>query len=81
MKEIFAKSQNRISLPFPDNLEFPRVNQATNGTKSLRLLGPKIWNALPEILKTSDSLAEFKRNAKLWDGPTCSCNFCKYNPT
>ena len=34
MKEIFAKSQNRSFLRFPNNLEVPRVNQATYVTKS-----------------------------------------------
>ena len=80
MKEKVAKSQSRSSLRFPKYLEVPRVNQVSYGTKNLRVLRPKIWSALPEHLKTSDSLEEFKRNFKLCDGPTFSCNFCKYSP-
>ena len=37
MKEIFAKSQSRSSLRFLNNLEGPRVNQATCGTKNIRV--------------------------------------------
>ena len=29
------------------NLEIPKLNQATFGTRSIRSYGPKIWNALP----------------------------------
>ena len=78
MNDIFEKSCNRTSSRFPNNLQVPRVNQATYGTRSLRVLGPKTWNAMPEDIKTSATLAEFKRNIKLWEGPTCACNFCKY---
>ena len=40
-----------------------------------RVLGPKTWNALPEHLKILDSLAEFKRNVKLCNGPTYVLQF------
>ena len=78
MNEIFEKSCNRTSSRFPNNLQVPRVNQTTYGTRSIRLLGPKIWNAIPEELKNSSALTMFKQNLKLWDGPTCACKFCKY---
>jgi hypothetical protein len=78
MKEIFKKSCNKSSSRLPNNLEVPRANQVTYGTNSLRVLGPKIWNELPENTKASGTYTKFKENIKLWDGPTCGCNFCKY---
>ena len=78
MQEFFKKPANRISLRFPNNLEVPRVQQVSYGTKSLYSLGPKIWNALPEDLKSSTSFSIFKKNIKRWKGPSCECNFCKY---
>ena len=68
MKEIFEKSGNRNSSRFPNNLKVPRFNQANYGTKSLHILDPKIWNPLPENLKSSSLFAEFKQKLKLWDG-------------
>ena len=40
------------------NLEIPKPNQATFGTRSLSRYGPKIWNAYH--IKTSDNLNSFQ---------------------
>ena len=39
----------------PNNIAFVRTNKNTNGTKSLRSLGPQIWNSLPEHIKAETS--------------------------
>ena len=59
-------------------LEIPKPNQATFGTRSLRSYGPKIWNALPYHIKTSDNLNSFKAIIKCWDGSHCTCRVCKH---
>ena len=35
-------------------------NSATYGDKSLMTLGPKVWNALPEKIKSEASYKKFK---------------------
>ena len=75
MNEIFEKSCNRTSSRFPNNLQVPRVNQTTYGTRSIHVLCPKIWNVILEELKNSASLTMFKRNLKLWDGRPVPVNF------
>ena len=47
------------------NLEIPKSNQVRFGTRSLRYLGPKVWNSLPYHLKSSVNLTIFKTNNKL----------------
>ena len=37
------------------NLEIPKPNQATFGTRNLMSYGSKMWNALPYYIKTSDN--------------------------
>ena len=78
MNSIFKKSNYRSSLRFPNNIEVPQVMQVTYGSKSLRALGPKIWNGLTEEIKSSETLEIFKRNIKNWGGPNCECNMCKF---
>ena len=44
----------------PNNISVVRTNTNTYGTKSLRSLGPQIWNSLPEHIKTETSLTHFR---------------------
>ena len=48
------------------NLDIPKWNQRTFGYKSLKVLGPKIWNNLPYHVKSSDNLDTFKNLLKNW---------------
>ena len=59
------------------NLDIPKWNQKTYGYKSLKVLGPKIWNNLPYHVKSSDNLDTFKNLLKNWDGNLCKCSLCK----
>ena len=62
MKEIFEKrdgnrvTRHRCKL----NLNIPRRNQVTFGTKSLTFYGIKIWNALPVNTETTRYAYAFK---------------------
>ena len=42
----------------PNNIAVVRTNTNTYGTKSLRSLGPRIWNSLPEQIKAETSFAQ-----------------------
>ena len=47
------------------------------GTKSIKFLGPKIWELIPDEMKELESLWEFKRVIKLWKLTSCPCRLCK----
>ena len=51
----------------------------TFGYKSLKVLGPKIWNNLPYHVKSSENLDTFKNLLKNWDGNLRKCNLFKSN--
>ena len=59
------------------NIDVPKVNQVSFGSKSIRSFGPKNWNSLPPRLKSCENLETFKRVIKTWDGITCNCRVCK----
>ena len=59
------------------NLEIPKSNQVRFGTKSLRYLGPKVWNSLRYHRKASKNLTILKTLIKNWNGTVCSCKMCK----
>ena len=81
MTDIFAKKQNNYQLRDNSRHQNDLINQEskafTYGQCSLRVLGPKIWNALPTEMKDSVSLVVFKNLIKTWDGPSCECKLCK----
>ena len=66
MNEIFElrKTNRAVQNQYKLNLEVPIINQVTFGAKSIRYLGPKIWNSLPFHIKSSESLTTFKRIIK-----------------
>ena len=59
------------------NLKVVRANQMKFDEKSLRALGPQLWNRLPPHIKNAGNLSAFKRLIKTWDGLLCKCNLCR----
>ena len=79
MNSIFELKINsrEVRDKYKVNLDIPKWNQRTFCYKSLKVLGPKIWNNLPYHVKSSDNLDTFKNLLKNWDGNLCKCNLCK----
>ena len=59
-----------------NNLVVNRAKTVMFVEKSLRTLGPKIWNSLPKDVKESTLLEKFTKFIKTWYGPECRCNIC-----
>ena len=47
------------------------------GTESIINLGEKLWNMVPENIKSSESLSVFKTKIKYWTPNHCPCRICK----
>ena len=63
MKNIFTSKQNaRVR---HHDLLARSHNTPTYGDKSLKILGPKIWNALATEIKRETSLSKFKKYVNL----------------
>ena len=79
MNEMFElrKTKRVVRNQYKLNLEVPIINQVTFGAKSIRYVGPKIWNSLPFHIKSSESLTTFKRIIKNWDTVSCKCPICQ----
>ena len=77
MNQIFVKSSSRYSSRRPQDLMAPRVNQTKFGLKSIQYEGAKLWNHLPNSIKSAENLEIFKKLIKSWQGPTCKCNYFK----
>ena len=76
MKEVFMKNC-RESSRHPNDLIKQGFKGITYGQRSLRHLGPELWNKLPEEIKTASSLYTFKNLMKTWTNINCNCRMCK----
>ena len=81
MKDIFVKNQDPYGLRNNNRHQYDLTNQGfkafTYGESSLRVLGPKVWNSLPQHFKSEDNLETFKKLIKAWGGYHCKCKMCK----
>ena len=79
INEIFElrKNNRAVRNQYKLNLEVTIINQVTFRVKSIRYLGPKIWNSLPFHIKSSESLKTFKRIIKNRDTVSCKWPICQ----
>ena len=78
MQNLFVMNQSQYSSRQPLNLHLLRVNQTTYGLNSFRYAEVKLWNSLPEDIKSSENLTTFKQLVKTWNGITSRCNLCNW---
>ena len=76
MNEIFHKTA--FSTHRPLDLQVNQNSTTKYGMKSLRSLGPHIWNSLPNNVKSETDYNKFKEFIKDWFGIKCKCNLCSF---
>ena len=78
MNELYNFSQNSVyNLRSGSQLETRNINTVHFGCESTVTLGSKIWKLIPNNIKNSESLAEFKAKIKKWVPKACPCRLCK----
>ena len=83
MKNIFTKNSNlctdNISANTRSNSTFHNYNKPRTvnyGLETLRCLGPKVYDMIPNDIKTSTSEHVFKTKIKKWIPTQCPCRLC-----
>ena len=62
-------------------LFIPPARSSIYGTNSVHFLGSLIWNGLPNLVKSSRSISEFKNVIKKIGNIDCGCMICKRQHT
>ena len=79
MKEIFFKIANLTHRPF--DITVNQNSSTKYDQKSLKSLGPHIWNSLPIEIKEETNYEKFKNYINKWFGVKCKCSICSFlNP-
>ena len=78
MKDIFELQNPSYNLRSSCN-QFRRENIKTvhYGLQSVRNLGPKIWELVPNNIKYCNSLSKFLKLIQLWKPEASPCRFYK----
>ena len=78
MQEIFTiKEQGEYNLRNQADFVVPHVKSVNFGFESIRYIGPKIWESLPQDLKNKETINSFKTAIKKWKPDSCPCRLCK----
>ena len=76
MNELFEQRNMLYNLRSQTKFTAGPISIVKNGLKSLRYLGPKIWNIIPTDIRNSGNTEEFTRKIKCWTPNNCPCKLC-----
>ena len=73
MKEIFC--ERSVVYKLKNNNEFlpPRVRTASYGTETIKYRGQHLGVELPQHIRNTQSINEFKNHIKNWNCAGCTC--------
>ena len=77
MNYIFRDTTNPHNLRNKNPFQSTNVHSVFNGTETLLFRGPKTWALVPDFIKHSLTLTEFKSKIKKWKPIGCTCRLCK----
>ena len=77
MNDIFHFVERPYNLRSDYTLKRKRDHTIYHGSENLFFLAPKLWDLLPNSIKNSASLKEFKTKINTWAFEGCPCRICK----
>ena len=77
MREIFTDCINHYDFRNEKCWELSKARTVFYGTETIRCRGPKTWDLLPQHIRDSKTLSEFKNKVKTWKPLGCTCRLCK----
>ena len=77
MRTIFPERETPYDLRYKNPFSSSNVHTVFYGTETISFRGPKTWALVPENIKSSKTLAEFKAKIRNWEPDGCTCRICK----
>ena len=77
MNEVFDFIECRYPLRNELRFKSRNIRTARYGIETAAFVGSRIWTNMPNELKESTSLNEFKSKIKTWKPENCPCKLCK----
>ena len=77
VQELFPEYENIHNLRNQRSWQTYKVRTSAYDTETLLYRGRKTWNMLPESIKLSKTLPEFRNKIKVWLPTGCECRLCR----
>ncbi len=77
MNSIFPSSDCPYKMRIAKDFEVHNIKTVYKGSETISYRGPLIWKLVPNDIKISKSLNEFKAKIKKWKPDKCNCRICK----
>ena len=77
MKHIFTEFKNPYNLRNKSYFYADSIHTVLYGSKSISFRGPKTWDLVPDEIKNSNGLLDFKHKIMRWRPQGCSCRLCR----
>ena len=77
MKNIFTERDVLYNLRSKNHLQLPTIRTAKYGMENIQYIGHHLWASIPDEIKDSGTLINFKQKIKSLKGSTCICILCK----
>ena len=77
VKSIFPERVLPYDLRNKNPFRSTNARTVFNGTETISFRGPKIWALVPDDIKSSKSVIEFKNKISKWEPKGCTCRLCK----
>ena len=77
MKSIFPSFECPYNMRIEKDFESQNIKTVYKGRETISYRGPIIWKLIPDNIKCSKSLIEFKANIIKWKPDGCTCRICK----
>ena len=74
--ELFQRREIRYDLGIMDTILLPSTSTVAFGMMSICFRGSILWNSIPDVIKSSETIASFRKKIKTWAGEECDCKLC-----
>ena len=75
LNDLIAKTSQMNNTRNVKSVLIPSFDSGTYGYNSFKYQGGKIWNKVPNVIKSACDLKMFKRLINEWKGPICACSY------
>ena len=76
IRDLVKNRQSTYNFRYENTAKVPTVRTTAYRQRSFRFEATRVWNSLPNEMRTAQSFPEFRRLVRTWIGPRCGCAVC-----